>query len=281
MKNFSIVVPAHNEEKFLPSFLKSVCSQNLLPEEMVLIDDNSNDRTKKIMIDFQKKNDFTRVFSYKSSSEHMPGPKVVNAFLFGYSKLTKPYDFIFKLDADLILPDKYFQLIMNAFSSPRIGIVGGILVELSKKGIWENSHPMKKNHVRGGLKAYSKECYKKIGGLIPEMGWDTIDEILASYHGYEVKVLNNVKVKHLRAIGNFYSRNASFMQGQAFYKMRYGIIIGTIACIKGFLIKRSLSFLFWSILGLLDGYLKKKPYIVTKNQGQFIRRYRFKSIFRP
>ena len=281
MKNFSIVVPAHNEEKFLPSFLKSVCSQNLLPEEMVLIDDNSNDRTKKIMIDFQKKNDFIRVFSYKSSSEHMPGPKVVNAFLFGHSKLTKPYDFIFKLDADLILPDKYFQLIMNAFSNPRIGIVGGVLIELSKKGTWENSHPMKKNHVRGGVKAYSTECYKKIGGLIPEMGWDTIDEILASYHGYEVKVLNNVKVKHLRAIGNFYSRNASFMQGQAFYKMRYGIIIGTLACIKGFLIKRSLSFLFWSILGLLNGYLKKKPYIVTKQQGQFIRRYRFKLIFTP
>ena len=229
MKNFSIVVPAHNEEKFLPSFLKSVCSQNLLPEEMVLIDDNSNDRTKKIMIDFQKKNDFIKVFSFKSSSEHMPGAKVVNAFLFGYSKLTKPYDFIFKLDADLILPDKYFQLTMNAFSNPRIGIVGGILIELSKKGTWGNSHPMKKTHVRGGLKAYSKECYKKIGGLIPEMGWDTIDEILASYHGYEVKVLNNVKVKHLRAIGNLYSKNTSFMQGQAFYKMRYGIIIGTLA----------------------------------------------------
>ncbi len=281
MKNFSIVVPAHNEEKFLPSFLKSVCSQNLLPEEMVLVDDNSNDRTKQIMIDYQKKNNFIRVFSYKSSSEHMPGAKVVNAFLFGYSKLTKPHDFIFKLDADLILPFKYFQLTMKAFSNPRIGIVGGSLIELSKKGTWGDSHPMKKNHVRGGLKAYRKECFKKIGGLIPEMGWDTVDEILASYHGYEVKVLKNVKVKHLRPIGNLYSRNSSFMQGQAFYKMRYGFIIGILACFKGFVIKRSLSFLFWSILGLLEGYFKKKPYIVTKNQGQFIRSYRFKSIFRP
>ena len=63
MKTFSIVVPAHNEEKLLPSFLKSVCSQNLLPEEMILIDDNSNDRTKKkIMIDYQSKNDFIKVF---------------------------------------------------------------------------------------------------------------------------------------------------------------------------------------------------------------------------
>ena len=49
MKTFSIVVPVHNEEKFLPFFLKSVSSQNLLPQEMILIDDNSNDRTKEIM----------------------------------------------------------------------------------------------------------------------------------------------------------------------------------------------------------------------------------------
>ena len=280
MKTFSIVVPAHNEEKFLPLFLKSICSQNLLPEELILIDDNSNDRTKKIMLDYQKKNSFIKVFSYKSSSEHMPGAKVVNAFLFGYSKLTKPYEAVFKLDADLVLPSKYFHLIINAFSNSRIGIVGGTLIELSKDGKWENSHPMKKNHVRGGLKAYSTECYRKIGGLIPEMGWDTIDEILATYHGYEVKVLNNLKVKHLRPIGNLYSKNSSFMQGQAFYKMRYGLIIGTLACLKGSLIKKSLSFLFWSILGLLDGFLKKKPYIVTKNQGKFIRSFRLKSILK-
>ena len=280
MKTFSVVVPAHNEEKLLPLFLKSLCSQNLLPEEMILIDDNSNDDTKKIMMDYQEKNDFIKVFSHKSSDEHTPGAKVVNAFLFGYSKLTKPYEFILKLDADLILPAKYFQSLSNVFSNPRIGIAGGSLVEFSKKGKWVSAHPMKKNHVRGGLKAYSMECYKKIGGLIPEMGWDTIDEILAIYHGYDVKVLDNVKVKHLRAVGNLYSRNSSYMQGQAFYKMRYGIIIGTLACIKGFLIKRSLSFLIWSILGLINGYFKKKPYIVTKNQGQFIRRFRFKSIFR-
>lgn len=280
MKTFSIVVPAHNEEKLLPSFLKSVCSQNLLPEEMILIDDNSNDSTKKIMIDYQSKNDFIKVFSHKSSNEHMPGSKVVNAFLFGYSKLTKPHDFILKLDADLILPSKYFQLISKTFSNPRIGIAGGILIELSKKGIWESVHPMKKNHVRGGLKAYSSKCYRKIGGLIPEMGWDTIDEILAMYYGFEVKVLNNVKVKHLRPIGNVYSRNSSFLQGQAFYKMRYGIIIGILACLKGFLIKKSFPFLFWSILGVMNGYLKNEPYIVTKSQGEFIRRFRLKSILR-
>ena len=33
-------------------------------------------------------------------------------------------------------------------------------------------------------------------------------------------------MKHLRPIGNVYSRNSSFLQGRAFYKMRYGILIG-------------------------------------------------------
>ena len=50
------------------------------------------------------------------------------------------------------------------------------------------------------------------------MGWDTIDEILAMYYGFEVKVLNNLKVKHLRPIGDVYSRNSSFLQGRAFIK---------------------------------------------------------------
>tara|TARA_B100000925_G_scaffold288296_1_gene269008 strand:+ start:834 stop:1679 length:846 start_codon:yes stop_codon:yes gene_type:complete len=280
MKKFSIVVPVHNEEKFLTLFLESVCSQSLLPEQMVLIDDNSNDRSKKIMLDYQDKKDFIRVFSHKSSNEHMPGPKVVNAFLFGYSKLTKPYDFILKLDADLVLPPKYFKSIINTFSYPNVGIAGGIIIELSSKGMWESAHPMKRNHVRGGLKAYSVECFKKIGGLIPEMGWDTIDEILANYYGYEVRVLNNLKVKHLRPIGDGYSRNSSFHQGLAFYKMRYGLVIGILACIKGFLIKKSVSFLFWSILGFLNGYLKKEPFIVTKSQGEFIRKFRVNSFFR-
>ena len=102
MKNFSVVVPVHNEEKFLPLFLKSVCSQKLLPKEMILVDDNSNDSSKKIMLDFEEKNDFISVYSHKSSNEHMPGAKVVNAFTFGLTKLTKPYEFILKLDADLI-----------------------------------------------------------------------------------------------------------------------------------------------------------------------------------
>ena len=52
MKNFSVVVPVHNEEKFLPLFLKSVCSQKLLPKEMILVDDNSNDSSKKIILYF-------------------------------------------------------------------------------------------------------------------------------------------------------------------------------------------------------------------------------------
>ena len=74
MKNFSVVVPVHNEEKFLPLFLKSVCSQKLLPKEMILVDDNSNDSSKKIMLDFFEKN----VWSY--FQEQTPEMTKQNAF---------------------------------------------------------------------------------------------------------------------------------------------------------------------------------------------------------
>jgi len=43
-----------------------------------------------------------------------------------------------------------------------------------------------KDHLRGALKSYRKECFDAIGGLKSSMGWDTVDELLAQYHGWKI-----------------------------------------------------------------------------------------------
>ncbi len=48
------------------------------------------------------------------------------------------------------------------------------------KGAWKLNHPMNKDHVRGAFKSYTKKCFKAIGGLKNSIGWDTVDEFLAS-----------------------------------------------------------------------------------------------------
>ena len=58
-----------------------ICSQNLLPEEMILIDDNSNDKTKEIMIDYQDKNDFIRGWhGIKYNAFYLPEVMLENVY---------------------------------------------------------------------------------------------------------------------------------------------------------------------------------------------------------
>ncbi|MFA6215861.1 MAG: glycosyltransferase [Patescibacteria group bacterium] len=64
----SIIIPCFNEEKNLPVVLESVLKQDYSDYEVILVDNNSTDNTKNIILEFQKNNDKIRyVFeSYRS-----------------------------------------------------------------------------------------------------------------------------------------------------------------------------------------------------------------------
>ena len=56
---------------------------------------------------------------------------------------------------------------------------------IQKNDEWVLENLTSKDHIRGALKAYRKECFFDIGKLKPSMGWDTVDELLAKYHNWE------------------------------------------------------------------------------------------------
>ncbi len=49
----SIIIPCHNQERYLPACLESVVNQEYRPLEVIIIDDGSTDRTSRIMNGFQ------------------------------------------------------------------------------------------------------------------------------------------------------------------------------------------------------------------------------------
>ena len=56
MKNkISLILTYYNEEKNILSTLKSIFSQTLLPNELILINSGSTDKCKKIIDNFLKK----------------------------------------------------------------------------------------------------------------------------------------------------------------------------------------------------------------------------------
>jgi len=276
---YSIIIPAHNEERFLANCLESVIAQMHQPEEVIVVDDNSDDRTARIAKEFEKKSAKIKLVSSGASSQsHEPGSKIVNAFYKGFNLISKDWDFVVKLDADVILPQNYFKIISDSFESDsKVGIAGGIAF-IEKYGKWTAENIGNKKQVRGPFKSYSKECFEKIGGIRRTIGWDTLDEMIAQYHGFKIKVLPDLIVKLQKPTGTDYKKIHAQKTGQGFYKMDYGLFISLIAATKDSWKKRNVSVFFSIMKGYFKSALNSDSKAVTKEEGQFIRKLRLQGI---
>jgi glycosyltransferase involved in cell wall biosynthesis len=276
--NYYIVIPAHNEQDLIGLTLESLVTQTVLPKKVVVVNDNSTDKTEEIVLGFAKDHPFISVVNKTSDAIHMPGSKVIQAFQKGFETLDSQYDIIVKIDGDLIFPSNYFETIINHFQSDsKIGMVGGFCY-IEKNGDWVLENLTDKDHIRGALKAYRKECFQQIGGLKPAMGWDTVDELLCKYYDWKIVTDSSLHVKHLKPTGANYNKTARYKQGEAFYTLGYGFLITAIASAKLAMLKKK-PLLF---LDYLKGFWKAKaantPLLVTKDQARFIRNYRLQKM---
>ena len=275
---YYIVIPSYNEEALIPLTLQSLISQTVLPSKIVVVNDNSTDKTAEIVLEFAKENPFITLVNKTSENIHLPGSKVIQAFQKGFETLDENYDLIVKIDSDLIFPANYFETIIKHFQSdPKIGMAGGFCY-IEKNGDWVLENLTDKDHIRGALKAYRKECFQQIGGLKPAMGWDTVDELLCKFYNWKVVTDESLHVKHLKPTGANYNKTARYKQGEAFYTLGYGFWITAIASAKLAMMKKK-PFLF---LDYIQGFWKaksaKKPMLVNPEQAKFIRNYRLQKM---
>lgn len=275
---YYIVIPTYNEEQFIALTLQSLADQTVLPTKVVVVNDNSTDRTPDIVLDFVKKHPWISLVTKTSSSIHLPGSKVIQAFQKGLEFIDEEYDLIVKVDADLIFPTNYFETIIEHFNSDSsIGMVGGFCY-IEKNGDWVLENLTDKDHIRGALKAYRKATFKQIGGLRAQMGWDTVDELLCKFYNWKVVTDQSMHVKHLKPTGANYNKTARYKQGEAFYTLGYGFIITAIASFK-LALRKEKPFLFVGyLIGFWKAKLAKKPLLVTTEQAKFIRKYRLQKM---
>ena len=276
--NFYIVIPAYNEEAFLKKTLQSLLKQTIRPKKIIIVNDNSTDGTQSLIDSFSKNYSFISGINTQSEAKHEPGSKVINAFNKGLENLDQSYDVICKFDADIIFPSNYLERIEALFTkNSSCGMAGGFCY-INKNNSWELENLTNKDHIRGALKAYRKECFLQINGLKNSMGWDTVDELLAQYHGWQVCTDESLQAKHLKPTGEVYSKAVRLKQGEAFYKMRYRSLLTWIASFKLAFRKKSISY----FINCLKGYYRSKrnqsPFIVSEKEGVFIRKLRWNGI---
>lgn len=273
----SIIIPAHNEEAYLKYCLDSFVGQTRTPNSLVVVDDNSSDGTFFTASEYAREHSWIQVVPHRSSDKHIPGGKVVDTFNFGL-RYASAHDLVGKFDADIVLPPDYFETVLDHFQGNRkLGMCGGLLY-IKKDNGWIYEPVADKYHVRGPIKLYHKACFNAIGGLRPGVGWDTVDVLLAKYHGFDIHVDSSLKVRHLRPTGRAYSSKNAYAKGEALYKMRYGTILAKISALKMALQKRSVKLYLQILWGYFRAVGNGHPRFVNSQEGAFIRKTRWKGI---
>ena len=274
----SIIIPVYNEQGFIKKSIESIINQTTKPQKVIYVNDSSTDDTRNIIKEFSEKHEWIDLIDHESNQEHEPGSKIVKAFNFGLKNLNISYDIICKFDADIIIPNNYVERLVNIFSNNNnVGIAGGNLY-IFKRGKWLYEKIAAKSHVRGPIKAYRRKCFEEINGLKSSIGWDTVDVLLAQKKGWKIYTDESLVVKHLKPTGDKYSIKSKILQGQSLYIMRFGIVLSILSLVKSSINNCTPSKLLFGSVGYLIALFKQKPFIVTKEEGYFIRKFRWSVI---
>jgi glycosyltransferase involved in cell wall biosynthesis len=273
---YVIVMPAYNEEGFIGRAIESIAAQTLIPQRLVIVNDGSTDRTRAIVEGYQETYPWIQLVNNDKKEQRAAGSKVVRAFCLGYQQIQDAYDFLVKLDADLTLPNHYFERMAAMFQAdPRLGIAGGtIAIEENGEWVYENFSDI--DHVKGAFKSYRRACFEQIGGLRASIGWDTADELLARFHGWGIQVDPELQVRHYRVLGaETGSVKIRVKVGNGMYRLRYGFFITLISAIKAGYLNKPYGITGLAVLwGWAQSFLNRDDFIVTAEEGRFIRQFR-------
>ncbi|MFB9120734.1 glycosyltransferase family 2 protein [Bergeyella porcorum] len=275
---FLIIIPAHNEEDYLLHTLKSLEAQSYQNFKVMIVNDGSTDRTQKIAHTFSYRNPQFIVLNLETS-QHAPGAKVVRTFNKGLELVDlDQFDIICKFDADVIFPPNYLEKVQQVYrDNPKAGMVSG-LVYIEVNGEWVFENLSSKQHIRGPIKSYRKECFQAMGGLRPVLGWDNIDVMLCKMHGYETVALQDLRVKHLRPTAYKYKAQKAEKLGEYFYNIGLDTPLATIASLKSSLKNRSFTEFFTTMKTFFRFQKQNKERVLTEEEIQFIRQTRWKTM---
>ena len=290
---FLIIIPTHNEEKNILFTLKSLQQQTFQDFFCVIVNDGSTDKTQQIVENFINHQSSTINYQLKNLdfSQHEPGAKVVRTFNKGFESINlEDFDIICKFDAGIVFPSNYLKKVNQVYETqPDAGMVSGIVkIKRSifekalafdfkdEKQQWKFENLSSKNHIRGPIKSYRKECFQAMNGLRPVLGWDNIDVMLGKKNGWETVTIKDLWVKHLRPTAYQYQNQKAEKLGEYFYNIGLSLPLTIVSSAKSSLKNRSFSEFFTT----MKSFLKQKgEKSLSKEEIEYIRNLRWQQMF--
>ena len=196
MKHVAII-PAHNEAEYIGRTLDSLIAQSERPDRLLVVDDGSTDATARIVQDYMREHPWIRLMRRRSDGAR--SYRVIEVFQDGYDTVKdERFEFISKLDADLVFPPDYFARLFDAMAAdPTIATASGTLYEVMAAGRLMRLR-MPEHHVPGALKTMRRAVFDAMGGFMPVLGWDVLDLVKIRMMGYRSITLADLTVLHMR-----------------------------------------------------------------------------------
>ncbi len=256
-RDYVLISPCRDEAEYIEFTLKSVVTQSIPPKLWLIVDDGSTDATPEIIKKYQQQYDFIKVLPKPDRGERKVGPGVIEAFYFGYDTLNiDDFDYLCKLDMDLELPPRYFEILMERMEAePRLGTCSGKPCE--KNAETGQLTPEKRGDETsvGMSKFYRTSCFKDIGGFVHEVMWDGIDSHKCRQLGWISCAYNDLELQfaHLRQMGSsqkgiytgrirhgfgqyFMGTGLLYMLASTLYRLNEKpVVLGSLASLWGYL----------------------------------------------
>jgi len=175
MNRYVLISPCRDEAAYMRQTLDTVISQSIRPAKWVIVDDGSTDATPRILAEYRAQHGWIEVVTRSNRGRRAVGPGVIEAFYAGYETINPDeYDFLCKLDLDLRLPPRYFEILMERMAAdPRIATCSGKAYVEKDGRLIDERHGDETS--LGMTKFYRASSFKSIGGFVREVMWDGID----------------------------------------------------------------------------------------------------------
>lgn len=204
-RRYCVITPCRNEEGHLPKMIRTVADQTAMPSCWVIVDDGSSDATPMILEQAQKDYPFIRVVRREDRGKRSVGPGVIDAFYAGLDTVDlNDYTYVCKLDADLELPPRYFERLMEEMETEAwLGTVSGKVFIRDENGHEFHEARGDENSV-GPSKFYRVRAFQDIGGFARHVGWDGVDGHQCRVRGWLSRSImsHELKIVHRRQMGS-------------------------------------------------------------------------------
>jgi poly-beta-1,6-N-acetyl-D-glucosamine synthase len=279
---YLIISPCRNEADFMRQTLDSVVAQSIRPTKWVIVDDGSTDATPAVLAEYAAKHDWIQIVTRTDRGHRAVGPGVIDAFYSGYDVINvDDYDFICKLDLDLIMPPGYFEQLMTRMNADRkfATVSGKAYIKVEGQLVYENHGD--ENSI-GAAKFFRVSCFKKIGGFVREVGWDGIDGHMCRMNGWIACSWDEPELRfiHLRPMGSSHKGiyTGRYRAGYGQYYMGTGFLFILASVLSRLNQKPYVTGQLTILWGWIHSALKKKPRYPNEDFRRFLQRYQMRAL---